>query len=287
MDSSFSIATSTWPRRMCACGYDHCSVKVSRSHKNRGRAYYVCPRPMQYVNWIGWCDESGRRSPNHDSSTTDVMQLRADVLHIIHTLRVVHHGHHPITTNIKGWYSCLLPLYISKVLKYCFEQTNKIAYKFKTKPLKHEALMREVFTGVAATGKHHWTPGKKAVDVGDGENELDSVDSPGLQPFIEPYRPVVDSPPNSSIVHVDVADPGTERKKGGSTSGKSKKISSGASVLVDSFNHLSQAVQSQKHLTVRHETGACKNMALRHACSGLWLSQNSSVPYSSILPTLR
>ncbi|KAL7212901.1 hypothetical protein ACSBR2_015572 [Camellia fascicularis] len=194
-------------------------VKISQ--KSGVVRIMFAPGPCNVFNWIGWCDESGRRSPDHDSSTTDVMQLRADILHIIHTLR-----------------------------------TNKIAYKFKTKPLKHEALMREVFIGAAATGKHHWTPGKKAVDVGDGENESDSVDSPGLQPFTEPCRPVVDSPPNSPIVHVDVADPGTKRKKGGSTSGKLKKISNGASVLADSFNHLSQAIQSQKHLTVRHGTDA-------------------------------
>ncbi|KAF5952938.1 hypothetical protein HYC85_010882 [Camellia sinensis] len=68
-------------------------------------------------------------------------------------------------------------------------RTNKIAYKFKTKPLEHEALMREVFTGATASGKHHWTSGGKAADVGEGES--DSVDSPGLPPFTKPYRPGV------------------------------------------------------------------------------------------------
>ncbi|CAL5376801.1 unnamed protein product [Camellia sinensis] len=83
--------------------------------------------------------------------------------------------------------------------------TNKIVYKFKTKPLEYEALMR------TATGKHYWTPEEKAEDVGDGES--DSVDSPGLQPFTEPYRPVVDSSPNSPTVHLDEADPRAKRKK--------------------------------------------------------------------------
>ncbi|GMP59165.1 hypothetical protein CsSME_00022556 [Camellia sinensis var. sinensis] len=89
MAFSFSTATLTWPQRMCACGYGHCFVKVSRSHKNLGRAYYACPQPVQCVNWIGWCDESGRRSLGHDSWSTDVMQLRADVVHIINTSRVM------------------------------------------------------------------------------------------------------------------------------------------------------------------------------------------------------
>ncbi|XP_028051870.1 uncharacterized protein LOC114256419 [Camellia sinensis] len=122
------------------------------------------------------------------------------------------------------------------------KSTNKLAYKFKTKPLEHEDLMREVFTGVTATGKHHWTPGEPVVDIADGES--DSADSPGLQPFTAPYEPVVESPPPSSIVHVDEAEQGSKHKKGASSSGKSKKPSTGASVLVNSFNHLSEAVRS-------------------------------------------
>ncbi|GMQ11513.1 hypothetical protein CsSME_00054128 [Camellia sinensis var. sinensis] len=140
------------------------------------------------------------------------------------------------------------------------KSTNKIAYKFKTKPLEHEELMCEVFTGATATGKHHWTPGEKVVDVGEGES--DSVDSPGLVPFTEPYKLVVNSPPNSPTVHLEEADPGTKTKNGGSTSGKSKKISSGALVLVDSFNHLSKAVQAQKHLTIMHGTNASQKYGI-------------------------
>ncbi|GMP29243.1 hypothetical protein CsSME_00004438 [Camellia sinensis var. sinensis] len=44
MASSTSTATSSWPPRMCACGFRHCVVKISRSTKNPGRGYYVCPR---------------------------------------------------------------------------------------------------------------------------------------------------------------------------------------------------------------------------------------------------
>ncbi|KAI8027239.1 hypothetical protein LOK49_LG02G03456 [Camellia lanceoleosa] len=44
MESSTSSATSSWPPRMCACGFGHCVVKISRSTKNPGRAFYVCPR---------------------------------------------------------------------------------------------------------------------------------------------------------------------------------------------------------------------------------------------------
>ncbi|KAL7214202.1 hypothetical protein ACSBR1_026595 [Camellia fascicularis] len=121
--------------------------------------------------------------------------------------------------------------------------------------------MCEVFTGATATGKHHWMPGEKAVDVGEGESDL--VDSLGLAPFTEPYRPVVNSPPNSPTVQLEEADPGTKRKKGSSTSGKSKKVSTGASVLADIFNHLSKAVEAQKHLTVRHGTGASQKYGIK------------------------
>ncbi|CAL5414217.1 unnamed protein product [Camellia sinensis] len=91
------------------------------------------------------------------------------------------------------------------------KSTNKIAYKFKTKPLEHEDLMRVVFTGAISTGKHHWTPGEKPVDVGEGES--DSVESPGLAPFTEPCRPVVNSPPNSPTIDLEEVEPGTKRKK--------------------------------------------------------------------------
>ncbi|XP_028104768.1 uncharacterized protein LOC114303819 [Camellia sinensis] len=140
------------------------------------------------------------------------------------------------------------------------KSTNKIAYKFKTKPLDHEDLMREVFTGATATSKHHWTLGEKAVDVGEGES--DSVDSPGLAPFTEPYRPIVNSAPNSPTVQLEKADPETKRKKESSTSGKSKKVSTRASVLADSFHHLSKAVEAQKRLTVRHGTGASQKYGI-------------------------
>lgn len=58
MASFMSSGTSTpWPRRMYACGYGQCVVKISRSHKNPGRAYYACLNPMPCLTWIGWCDE--------------------------------------------------------------------------------------------------------------------------------------------------------------------------------------------------------------------------------------
>ncbi|KAL7207386.1 hypothetical protein ACSBR1_029359 [Camellia fascicularis] len=136
------------------------------------------------------------------------------------------------------------------------EYANKIAYKFKSKRLEHEAFMHEVFTGATTTDKHHWTLREKAAGIGDSESD---------SPFTEPYRPVVDSPPNTPTVHLDEADPGAKRKKGGSTSGKSKKISSGASMLANNFNHLSQAIQSQKHLIVRHGTGASQKYGIK-AC---------------------
>ncbi|KAL7216093.1 hypothetical protein ACSBR1_028103 [Camellia fascicularis] len=201
MASSFSTTTSTWPQRMCACGYGHCFVKAWNKLMDSSKG----------VTDIGFDKETG------------------------------------LFTASEEWWDNL-------------KSTNKIAYKFKTKPLEHEDLIREVFTGATVTGKHHWTLGEKAVDVGEGES--DSVDSPGLASFTELYKPVVNSPPNSPTVHLEEADPGTKRKMEDSTSGKSTKISSGASVLADSFNHLSNAVQAQKHLTVRHGTGASQKYGI-------------------------
>ncbi|GMP83287.1 hypothetical protein CsSME_00037251 [Camellia sinensis var. sinensis] len=47
-----SATSSTWPRRMCACGHGLCIVKISRSTKNPGRPYFACPCPMVSAQFI-------------------------------------------------------------------------------------------------------------------------------------------------------------------------------------------------------------------------------------------
>ncbi|GMP98048.1 hypothetical protein CsSME_00046084 [Camellia sinensis var. sinensis] len=90
MASFTSTATSTtWPRRMCACGHGPCFVKISRSAKNAGRRYYACPRPVPCVSWIGWCEEPRPDNQDYASPRDElVMQLRADVIDIQQSLRV-------------------------------------------------------------------------------------------------------------------------------------------------------------------------------------------------------
>ncbi|CAL5385563.1 unnamed protein product [Camellia sinensis] len=55
------------------------------------------------------------------------------------------------------------------------EKVDKECYKFRTKPLDHEELMRRVFTGVATTGKNAWTPGETRNQL-EVEGESDSAD---------------------------------------------------------------------------------------------------------------
>ncbi|GMP45945.1 hypothetical protein CsSME_00014279 [Camellia sinensis var. sinensis] len=50
MASFMSTTTSTQPGRMCACGYDHCVLKISRFARNPGHAYYQCPRGVVSTN---------------------------------------------------------------------------------------------------------------------------------------------------------------------------------------------------------------------------------------------
>ncbi|GMP78804.1 hypothetical protein CsSME_00034601 [Camellia sinensis var. sinensis] len=139
MASFMSTATSAQPGPMYAYGYGHCVVKISRSAKNPGRAYYQCPRGVPCVNWIGWCDEYGRQTaPENDKD--NVCCFEACLINIEQTLRVDK--------------------------EYC---------KFKTKRLDHEELMRRVFTGAAATGKNAWTPGETRNQL-EVERESDSAD---------------------------------------------------------------------------------------------------------------
>ncbi|GMP90750.1 hypothetical protein CsSME_00041735 [Camellia sinensis var. sinensis] len=90
MASSMSSATSSWPPRMCDCGFGHCVVKISRSAKNPGRAFYVYPRTTQRcASWVGWCDEFHSTSLRIDQPHNDVDQgLRADVARIDQSLRM-------------------------------------------------------------------------------------------------------------------------------------------------------------------------------------------------------
>ncbi|GMP63502.1 hypothetical protein CsSME_00025157 [Camellia sinensis var. sinensis] len=80
MASSMSTATSSWPPRMYACGFGHCVVKIFRSAKNSGCAYYICPSPMRCVLWVGWCNEfcSERFAIDHPPNVVDI-GLRVDV----------------------------------------------------------------------------------------------------------------------------------------------------------------------------------------------------------------
>ncbi|GMP75725.1 hypothetical protein CsSME_00032709 [Camellia sinensis var. sinensis] len=86
-----SIATSsTWPRRMCACGHGPCIVEISKSTKNPGCPYFACPRPVPCVSWIGSCEEPRRENKDYALPRDEtVMQLRADVIDIQQSLRVL------------------------------------------------------------------------------------------------------------------------------------------------------------------------------------------------------
>ncbi|KAL7173974.1 hypothetical protein ACSBR2_033266 [Camellia fascicularis] len=63
-------------------------------------------------------------------------------------------------------------------------------------------------------------------------------------------------------------------------------MSSGALVLADSFNHLSEAVQSQKHLTVRHKTGASQKYGIEACMQRIMAIPSFINTLYSILPAL-
>ncbi|KAL7195738.1 hypothetical protein ACSBR1_035885 [Camellia fascicularis] len=125
------------------------------------------------------------------------------------------------------------------------ESANKACAKFRKKTLQHRDLMETVFIGALATAKHHWTLGKKVQEADDVSS--DSVDSLGVQPFADliPAR-VVDIDSDSSLEPVLIVN--DKRKQTLSTScGKSKKATSGASVIAESMNNLTNIVRTQNH----------------------------------------
>ncbi|XP_028065899.1 uncharacterized protein LOC114268868 [Camellia sinensis] len=123
------------------------------------------------------------------------------------------------------------------------ESINKACAKFKKKTLEHRDLMKKVFMGASATGKHHWTPGEKLPKVADDSS--DSVRSLGAQRFADPIPAgVQDVDSDSSLEHVPIEKP--KRRKTPSTSvSKSKKATSGASVIAESMNNLTDVVRSK------------------------------------------
>ncbi|XP_028083152.1 uncharacterized protein LOC114284454 [Camellia sinensis] len=137
------------------------------------------------------------------------------------------------------------------------ELINKSCAKFRTKTLEHRELMEIVFTGAAATGRHHWTPGERTIE--DNKGSSNSVQSLGMRPFTDLIPSVgigVDA--KSSMEGVEPAvDPGAKRKRNTpASSGKSRKPTSGASALADSVNNLSNVVRTKnQEVIVRHLTG--------------------------------
>ncbi|XP_028111571.1 uncharacterized protein LOC114309894 [Camellia sinensis] len=134
------------------------------------------------------------------------------------------------------------------------ESINKVCAKFRKKTLEHRDLMETVFMGASATGKHHWTPGEELPEV--AEDSSDSVHSLGAQPFADPIPAgVQDVDSDSSLEHVPI-EKGKKRKTPSSSVSKSKKATSGASVIAESMNTLTDVVRTKnQQVTVRHVTG--------------------------------
>ncbi|CAL5393412.1 unnamed protein product [Camellia sinensis] len=128
---------------------------------------------------------------------------------------------------------------------------TRLAQSSGKKKLEHRELMGTIFTRVSATG-HHWTLGRKVAKAADVSSNF--VDSIGAQPFIDPIpAQAEDVDLDSSIKPVQ---PNMKRKRTPSTScGKSKKATSGASVIAESMNNLINVVCTQnQQVTVRHLT---------------------------------
>ncbi|XP_028078453.1 uncharacterized protein LOC114280302 [Camellia sinensis] len=134
------------------------------------------------------------------------------------------------------------------------ESINKVYAKFTKKTLEHRELMETVFIGASVTSKHHWTTGEKLAEAADESS--DSVHSLGAQPFADPIPAgVQDVDSDSSLEHV-LIEKGKRRKTPSSSVSKSKKATSGASVIAESMNNLTDVTRTKnQQVTVRHLTG--------------------------------
>ncbi|XP_028120806.1 uncharacterized protein LOC114318145 isoform X2 [Camellia sinensis] len=114
--------------------------------------------------------------------------------------------------------------------------------------------METIFMGASATSKHHWTPREKLPEAAD--DSFDLVHSLGTQPFADSIPVgVQDVDSDSSLEHVPIKK-GKRRKTPSTCVSKSKKATSGASVIAESMNNLIDVVRTKnQQVTVRHLTG--------------------------------
>ncbi|XP_028085678.1 uncharacterized protein LOC114286678 [Camellia sinensis] len=134
------------------------------------------------------------------------------------------------------------------------ESINKVCAKFRKKTLEHRDLMETVFIGASATGKHHWTPGEKLAE--DADDSSDSVRSLGAQPFVDLIPAGVQDVDLDASLEPVVVEKGKRRKTPSTGVLKSKKATSGALVITESMNKLTDVVRTKNHqVRVRHLTG--------------------------------
>ncbi|XP_028051199.1 uncharacterized protein LOC114255860 [Camellia sinensis] len=134
------------------------------------------------------------------------------------------------------------------------ESINKVCAKFRKKTLEHRDLMETVFMGASATGKHHWTLGENLPETADDSSN--SARSFGAQPFADPIPAGVQNVDlDSSLEHIPI-EKGKMRKTPSISVSKSKKATSGASVIVKSMNNLTDVVRTKnQQVTVTHLSG--------------------------------
>ncbi|GMP74949.1 hypothetical protein CsSME_00032191 [Camellia sinensis var. sinensis] len=114
--------------------------------------------------------------------------------------------------------------------------------------------METVFMGASATGKHHWTQGEKLAE--DVDDSSDSVRSLRAQPFADPIPAGVRDVDLDSSLEPVVVEKGKRRKTPSTSVSKLKKATSGASVIAESMNNLTNVVRTKnQQVTVRHLTG--------------------------------
>ncbi|GMP77992.1 hypothetical protein CsSME_00034088 [Camellia sinensis var. sinensis] len=121
------------------------------------------------------------------------------------------------------------------------ESLDKVCAKFRKKTLEHRDLMETVFMGALATGKHHWTLGEKLAE--DADDSSDSVRSLGAQPFANSIPAGIQNVDSDSSLEPVVVEKGKRRKTPSTSVSKSKKATSGVSVIAESMNNLIDVVR--------------------------------------------
>ncbi|CAL5385954.1 unnamed protein product [Camellia sinensis] len=259
MASFMSTTTSTQPGRMCACGYDHCVLKISRFARNPGHAYYQCPRGVgidggNQLHMSITLKRYRSLSKTFEAATGRLHEPK-QLKNKYNLLKSEWHAWSKLMDCQKGptgiGFDQVIGLFNASADWWAkMDKIDKECCKFITKTLEHSNLMECVFIGAAAMGKNAWTPGETCNPMElEGESDSPEFSSNSNELGASEMASMMNS------ANINAIGSRSKRKHSSAKTLQNKCIT-GAAALATSIDDLVNFVTTQsKELTINHVVG--------------------------------